>query len=162
MPSRIAHGCAQCSGYISHLDISVASCAKNAAPAWDLDIRTMDNSTKVAGAAIFKIADLNAWSEACANGVFLGSSADKRDGFIHFSARHQLQETARKHFSGQTGLILIAFDAQALGPELRWEASRGGDLFPHLYAPLPTNAALWTRPLTLGEDGAPLLPRDLD
>jgi uncharacterized protein (DUF952 family) len=122
----------------------------------------MENSTKVAGTAIFKIADLNAWSEACANGVYEGSDADKRDGFIHFSARHQLAETAKKHFSGQTGLVLIAFDAQALGPELRWEASRGGDLFPHLYAPLPTKAALWTRPIALGEDGAPELPRNLE
>lgn len=122
----------------------------------------MDNSTKVAGTAIFKIADLNAWSEACARGVYLGSDADKRDGFIHFSARHQLSETARKHFAGQSGLVLIAFDSAALGPGLRWEASRGGDLFPHLYAPLPTKAALWTKPLTLGEDGTPDLPRDLD
>lgn len=122
----------------------------------------MDNSTKVAGTAIFRIADLNAWHEACALGEFLGSDADMRDGFIHFSARDQLAETARKHFRGQTGLLLIAFDAAALGPELRWEPSRGGDLFPHLYAPLPTNAALWTRPLSLGEDGTPELPRDLD
>jgi uncharacterized protein (DUF952 family) len=94
--------------------------------------------------------------------VFSGSDADRRDGFIHFSARHQLLETARKHFAGQSGLVLIAFDAQALGPGLRWELSRGGDLFPHLYAPLPTAAALWTRPLSLGEDGTPELPADLD
>jgi uncharacterized protein (DUF952 family) len=122
----------------------------------------MENSTRVTDAAIFKIADLNAWMAACESGVFAGSDADLRDGFIHFSARHQLLETARKHFAGQTGLVLIAFDAQALGPGLRWEPSRGGDLFPHLYAPLPTAAALWTRPLALGEDGTPELPRDFE
>lgn len=120
----------------------------------------MDHSTNAAGTVIFKIADVNAWSAACAAGLFHGSEADKRDGFIHFSARHQLRETARKHFAGLGGLVLVAFDASALGPNLRWEPSRGGDLFPHLYAPLPTEAALWTRPLALGEDGIPELPAD--
>lgn len=122
----------------------------------------MNNSTKVTGISIFKITDMNAWLAACTNGVFDGSDEDKRDGFIHFSTRHQLSDTARKHFVGRAGLVLIAFDAAELGPSLRWEPSRGGDLFPHLYAPLPTNTALWTRPLSLGEDGMPELPADFD
>lgn len=111
---------------------------------------------------IFKIASECAWDDACRAGIFLGSAADRRDGFIHLSARHQIADTATKHFSGETGLLLIAFDAAALGPELRWEASRGGDLFPHLYGPLIPATALWTRPLPLGEDGIPEIALDID
>lgn len=111
---------------------------------------------------VFKIADRSDWQDACTAGAFAGSDADLRDGFIHLSARHQLAGTAEKHFSGQPDLVLIAFKSVALGEALRWEPSRGGDLFPHLYAPLPTGAALWTKPLQLGEDGVPILPMDLD
>ena len=111
---------------------------------------------------VFKIATRSAWADACRAGVFLGSAADRRDGFIHLSAAGQLAQTAAKHFAGETSLLLIAFAAEALGPELKWEPSRNGDLFPHLYAPLPAAAALWTRPLSLGEDGVPQLPPDLD
>jgi uncharacterized protein (DUF952 family) len=110
----------------------------------------------------FKIAGAGAWSEACRAGAYHGSPVDRRDGFIHLSARHQVEETAAKHFRGETGLVLIAFDTAALGPDLRWEPSRGGDLFPHFYGPLPTAAALWTLPLPLGEDGIPRLPEDID
>ena len=111
---------------------------------------------------VFKIANRSDWQDACADGAFAGSDVDRRDGFIHLSARHQLAGTAEKHFSGQPELVLIAFASSALGESLRWEPSRGGDLFPHLYAPLPTAAALWTKPLHLGEDGVPILPLDLD
>jgi uncharacterized protein (DUF952 family) len=113
-------------------------------------------------ATIFKIATDVAWAEACRTGQFKGSDADRRDGFIHLSAAHQLAETARRHFSGQEGLVLIAVDARALSGALKWEASRGGELFPHVYGPLPASAAIWTQPLALGPDGAPLIPDGLD
>jgi uncharacterized protein (DUF952 family) len=111
---------------------------------------------------VFKIASADGWAAACRSGAFAGSAADIRDGFIHLSARHQLAETAAKHFAGQANLLLIAFDAATLGAALEWEVSRGGDLFPHLFEPLPTAAALWTKLLPLGEDGLPRLPEDLD
>lgn len=110
---------------------------------------------------IFKVASEKAWDEACKHGIFHGSADDVRDGFIHLSTAHQLAGTLEKHFSGQKGLILAAFDADALGSQLKWEPSRGGDLFPHLYGPLPTTLALWTQPLRLGDAGVPLLPEGL-
>lgn len=111
---------------------------------------------------IYKIVSRHAWEEACKGGAFEGSAADVHDKFIHLSAPHQLAGTAAKHFRGQAGLLLAAFDSAALGPALKWEPSRGGDLFPHLYAPLPTAASLWTKPLALGDDGVPLLPGDIE
>jgi uncharacterized protein (DUF952 family) len=87
-------------------------------------------------ATIYKICDRVEWEKALAQGLFVGSAVDRDDGFIHFSTAHQLRETARRHFAHRHGLVLLAGAAEALGPELRWEKSRGGDLFPHLYAPL--------------------------
>lgn len=107
---------------------------------------------------IFKIVPENLWQEAEALGVFKGAPVDLADGFIHFSTADQARETAAKHFAGQEGLLLAAFDADALGPDLKWEPSRGGDLFPHLYADLPTSLAAWVRPLPLGPDGAHVFP----
>ncbi|WP_417676282.1 DUF952 domain-containing protein [Roseibium sp.] len=107
---------------------------------------------------IFKIVPENLWQEAEALGVFKGAPVDLADGFIHFSTADQARETAAKHFAGQEGLLLAAFDADALGPDLKWEPSRGGDLFPHLYADLPTSLAVWVRPLPLGPDGAHVFP----
>lgn len=104
---------------------------------------------------IYKIAGCHAWAEASAEGVYRGSPDDQRDGFIHFSTRDQLAETARKHFSGQIDLLLIAIDPAPLGPALKWEPSRAGALFPHLYADLPTANALWVRELRLRVDGVP-------
>lgn len=104
---------------------------------------------------IYKIAGRSAWVEASAAGIYRGSLDDLRDGFIHFSTREQLVETARKHYCGREDLVLIAFDAQRLGEGLKWEASRGGALFPHLYADLPTASALWVRDLPLRSDGVP-------
>lgn len=104
---------------------------------------------------IYKLLDRTAWDAALADGVFTGSAVDLADGFIHFSTAAQAAETARRHFAGQTGLVLVAVDAEGLGPALRWEPSRGGDLFPHLYGPLPTAAAVSARPVALGPDGAP-------
>ena len=104
-------------------------------------------------ALIYKITPESLWASAQAIGVFEGAPVDLADGFIHFSTADQVQETADKHFTGQTDLLLAAFDADALGADLRWEPSRGGQLFPHLYAPLPTSSAAWVKPIALGADG---------
>ena len=85
---------------------------------------------------IYKICDREEWESTLARGVFTGSAVDRRDGFIHFSASHQLRETAQRHFAGRPDLVLLGIESESLGPDLRWEKSRGGDLFPHLYAAL--------------------------
>ena len=107
---------------------------------------------------IYKICPSELWREAKANGVFEGAPVDRQDGFIHFSTARQAPETADKHFSGVGDLLLIAVDADALGGHLRFEVSRGGDLFPHLYAPLPLSAVRWVKPLRLGPDGRHIFP----
>lgn len=96
---------------------------------------------------IYKICEQALWRAAEADGQFRGSPIDVRDGFIHFSTAAQLAETASKHFAQKSDLMLVAVDADVLGEELRWERSRGGDLFPHLYAALPLGAVCWARPL---------------
>jgi Uncharacterized protein conserved in bacteria len=102
---------------------------------------------------IYKICPESLWRQAEASGTFEGAPVDLADGFIHFSTSAQAPETARRHFAGQEGLLLVAVDAERLGPALKYEPSRGGDLFPHLYAPLTMDAVLWVRPLPLGPDG---------
>ena len=89
---------------------------------------------------IYKISPASAWREAERQGVYKGSADDLRDGYIHFSTASQVAETARKHYFGQTGLFLIAVDADALGESLRWEPSRNDELFPHLYGELDLGA----------------------
>jgi uncharacterized protein (DUF952 family) len=96
---------------------------------------------------IYKICEQSAWRFAERAGTYRGSAVDARDGFIHFSTGAQLAGTMAKHFSGQRELLLVAVDAEALGPALKWEPSRGGDLFPHLYAALSLSAVRWTKPL---------------
>jgi uncharacterized protein (DUF952 family) len=96
---------------------------------------------------IYKICERAAWQEAESAGFYGGSAVDGRDGFIHFSTAGQVGETAAKHFAGQTDLMLIAVDGSALGAALKWEPSRGGALFPHLYGVLPVAAVRWARPL---------------
>jgi uncharacterized protein (DUF952 family) len=96
---------------------------------------------------IYKICERAAWQAAESAGLYRGSALDIRDGFIHFSTAAQADETAAKHFARQTDLMLIAVDGDVLGPALKWETSRGGDLFPHLYAALPLTAVRWVRPL---------------
>ena len=98
------------------------------------------------------------WDAACATGAYQGSSQDIADGFIHFSTAEQLPESARRHRAGQAGLVVIAADPAALGAALRWEPSRSGALFPHLYGALPAGAVAWVRDLPLGPDGQHLLP----
>ncbi len=102
---------------------------------------------------VYKIVATEEWTEAEASGVFAGASVDLADGFIHFSTAEQAPETAAKWFAGRDGLTLAAIDAVALGEDLRWEPSRGGALFPHLYGLLPMSAVVWSRPLPLGSDG---------
>ncbi|MCB1519405.1 MAG: DUF952 domain-containing protein [Hyphomicrobiaceae bacterium] len=108
-----------------------------------------------AGSTVYKIVESAAWQQAIVEGFYGGSADDRRDGFIHLSTARQLEGTARKHFSGRENLLLVAFDAAALGSELRWEASRGGALFPHFYAPLRVGLALWSRSLSLDVDDVP-------
>jgi uncharacterized protein (DUF952 family) len=104
---------------------------------------------------VYKIAPLALWRAAEEAGAFTGAPVDVADGFIHFSTREQLAETATRHFSGQRNLMLIAIDAARLGAALVYEPSRGGALFPHLYGPLPLAACLWSAPLPLRTDGVP-------
>ena len=91
-------------------------------------------------------------------GLFKGAPIDLKDGYIHFSTGAQAVETAGLHFASQSDLLLVAVDATVFGEALKWEASRGGDLFPHLYADLPLDAVLWERPLALGDDGLHVFP----
>lgn len=102
---------------------------------------------------IYKIVSQSEWRAAEAAGVFAGAAVDLADGFIHFSAADQVEETAAKYFAGQTDLLLVCVDSAALGDALRWEVSRGGALFPHLYAPLSFDAVARVEPLRLGADG---------
>jgi uncharacterized protein (DUF952 family) len=103
-------------------------------------------------ALIFKIVAADEWRDAEARGVFAGSAVDRRDGYIHFSTAEQAPETAARWFAGQGDLVLAAVEADALAA-LRWEPSRGGALFPHLYGDLPLSRLAWARALPLGADG---------
>jgi uncharacterized protein (DUF952 family) len=107
---------------------------------------------------IYKISPRQAWDLAEKSGTFTGAPVDIADGYIHFSAAHQVSDTAVKYFRDQPDLILAAIDTAGLGEALKWEPSRGGDLFPHLYGPLPMSAVLSVIPLQLAPDGAPIIP----
>ncbi|HEV7881383.1 DUF952 domain-containing protein [Bradyrhizobium sp.] len=107
---------------------------------------------------IYKICPASAWREAERSGVFRGSADDLRDGFIHFSTGPQVAETARRHFSGQTGLFLIAVDADSLGDSLRWEPSRQDELFPHLYGELDLGAVTAVLDMRTRSDGTHDIP----
>lgn len=107
---------------------------------------------------IYKIVPQALWQPARQKGAFEGAAIDLQDGFIHFSTADQVVETAARHFSGQTDLLLVAVEAAKLGDALVFEPSRGGDLFPHLYAVLPLDAVLWEKPLLVGADGLHVFP----
>jgi uncharacterized protein (DUF952 family) len=107
---------------------------------------------------IYKICPASAWREAERQGVYRGSADDHRDGYIHFSTASQVDGTARKHFFGQTGLFLIAVDADVLGEALRWELSRNNELFPHLYGELDLGAVTAIMDLRTRADGSPDVP----
>ena len=107
---------------------------------------------------IFKILTTREREELQRLGETSGAPVDVSDGFVHFSTAAQVQETAAKHFSGEDGLWLLAFASEALGPALKWEPSRRGDLFPHLYGPLPLEAVTQVDDLPLGDDGRHVFP----
>ncbi|WP_275788432.1 DUF952 domain-containing protein [Pararhizobium gei] len=107
---------------------------------------------------IYKIVPATLWQDALKSGEFKGAAIDLADGYIHFSTAAQARETAARHFSGQNGLLLVAIDGDRLGEKLVYEASRGGDLFPHLYGTLPLEAVLWQKPLPLATNGAHVFP----
>jgi len=102
---------------------------------------------------VYKICDAGLWRDAERAGVFDGAPVDLTDGYIHFSTAQQVAETAARHFAGMADLVLVAADAETLGAALRYEPSRGGAMFPHLYGTLPLSAVRWVKPLPLGPDG---------
>ncbi|MBU1383554.1 MAG: DUF952 domain-containing protein [Alphaproteobacteria bacterium] len=101
----------------------------------------------------YKLVDRTEWDAARRDGAYVGSAVDRADGYIHMSGADQVSETARRHYAGRPELMLATVELARLGPALRWEASRGGDLFPHLYGPLPMAAVTAERPLSVGADG---------
>ena len=106
---------------------------------------------------IYKVADRTLVESAQASGIFRGAPIDLADGFIHFSTAAQLRDTLRLHFAGQGDLMLLAIRVSALD-DLRWEPSRGGQRFPHLYGPLPMSAVVHQAPIAVAADGAVTLP----
>ena len=102
---------------------------------------------------IYKILRSPEWADLQENARSLGAPIDVADGYIHFSTAAQARETAAKHFAGEEELLLLAYDAEAFGADLKWEVSRGDALFPHLYAPLQLDQAVWAKPLRLSADG---------
>ncbi len=107
---------------------------------------------------IYHMCPAEAWAEAVRAGRYLGSAADQRDGFIHFSTAEHLAESARRHRAGEAGLVLVAVEAARLGARLRWEPSRDGTLFPHLYGPLSPSEAASVVLLPIGPDGEHVFP----
>lgn len=107
---------------------------------------------------IYHICRREEWGAAESAGGYGGSSQDRADGFIHFSDRSQVEASAARHRAGQDGLVLLTVEAAALGAALKWEPSRGGALFPHLYGDLPLSAVRRVDDLPLGQDGRHLFP----
>lgn len=107
---------------------------------------------------IYKICTRAEWDEAERSGEFVGSAVDLVDGFIHFSAAHQVAKTAALYFAGQSDLMLVSVSAVPLGDELKWETSRGGDRFPHLYGDLLMEAVTNVDPLPLDANGKHVFP----
>ena len=106
---------------------------------------------------VYKICSAKLWENAAAEGVFKGAAIDLEDGYIHFSTAAQAEETARRHFRHQENLVLVTIDTTEL--DITWEPSRGGDLFPHLYADLPTSAAVHVVPLDMRRRWCPKPPK---
>lgn len=108
---------------------------------------------------IYKIVHKDEWIHALQEGKFSGSPIDAQDGFIHFSTAQQVKETAVRYFANQPDLLLVAVDTSTCGEGLRWEASRGGEMFPHLYnTVILPDKVLWSKELTLCDDGSHLFP----
>ena len=104
-------------------------------------------------AVAFKIVDAEAWREAQDAGEYAGSAVDHADGYIHMSTEAQLAETARKHYAGRSGLRLLTVELAVTGGALKWEASRGGALFPHLYGALPVSAVTRVQAMAVSDEG---------
>jgi uncharacterized protein (DUF952 family) len=96
---------------------------------------------------LYKITTTLDWAVAEQSGIFWGSALDLKDGFIHLSTAAQMRDTARLHFAGQNNLLLVAIPEDAVAADLKWEASRGGQLFPHVFSSLKTSAAQWVKAL---------------
>lgn len=107
---------------------------------------------------IYKIASRPVFEASQAAGRFLGMPIDHKDGYIHFSTATQLEETLRLHFAGQDDLVVFCVNAPDLGADLRWEPSRGGQLFPHLYGELPMSAIVAEATTDVAADGSVILP----
>jgi uncharacterized protein (DUF952 family) len=107
---------------------------------------------------IYKILTRIEWLDAAAAGRFEGSAIDLDDGYIHFSTAEQAPETARRYFKGLGDLMVLEVESDDLGPGLKWEPSRGGDLFPHLYGPLRVEHVIHAYEAPLGDDGVPQMP----
>ena len=107
---------------------------------------------------IYHMCKSEEWAAAQSLGKYGGSSQDVADGFIHFSTSEQIIESAAKHRAGQDGLVLLSVDDSLLGEALKWESSRGGALFPHLYSDLPVSAVKNADPLPLGTNGVHTFP----
>jgi uncharacterized protein (DUF952 family) len=106
---------------------------------------------------MYKILSRPEWEAAQQSGQFVGSDVDMRDGYIHFSTAAQAQETARRHFPGKADLVVLEIPTDGFGADLKWEPSRGGELFPHLYAPLPVARVTKVFAAPLGPDNVPVL-----
>lgn len=107
---------------------------------------------------VYRLLAADAWERAQLLGTFVGTEHDLRDGFIHFSTAEQVAETAARHYAGVPSLLLLQVETAALGAALRFEPSRGGALFPHLYGELPVAAVTRAEPLELGKDGSHVFP----
>jgi uncharacterized protein (DUF952 family) len=113
----------------------------------------------MANKLIYHMCRRDEWDAARSAGSYTGSSQDREDGFIHFSTAEQIVDSAARHRTGQSGLVLLSVDPALLGDQLKWEASRGGALFPHLYGALPVTAVIGVDDLPLGADGRHIFPR---
>ena len=126
------------------------------------EARGPEKHEKTDMAVIYKIVAAELWRAAEDSGVFSGAGIDLTDGFIHLSTAVQARRTAQLYFAGQDNLVLMAVDEASLGDALKYEPSRDGDLFPHLYGSLPLTAVRLVRPLPLGADGHHIFPDDVD
>lgn len=110
---------------------------------------------------VYKIARKSEWDEIGKTGSFTGSADDRRDGFIHLSSADQVLTTCDKYFSDENNLLLVALETERLGASLKWEMSRGGEKFPHLYAALPIAWVHSVVPIRRGDDGRPIFPPEI-
>jgi len=135
--------------------------AGSLSPASDERLTVAGGRVRPAVMLIYKILRAEEWASLKTEGRTAGAPIDVADGFVHFSTADQATETAAKHFAGAEGLMLLALEAENLGDALKWEPSRGGALFPHLYGPLRLEDVLWHKPLPLGPQGH-IFPKEVE